>query len=202
MLRLVRLIDLNKAKSAFWLSLYWNYQCEPYIMTWYLASVSFKIPGISWDKHQQTSFPTKNAPFLSSNNKILAVVHRALSLQTHTQHQTGLVQIAWRLAIRATGSSAHQDSPCVEWASWLLRMPFWLEANYIFLRFSHFISLSSSSGLPSSFCYHHLFTSTAANHRSTNISARWEWNRIKQNDGHFIQYAARWDPTKTQTPLS
>ena len=41
-----------------------------------------------------------------------------------------------------------QASFCVECASWLLYIPFWLEANYIFLRTSHFFSLSSSSLLP------------------------------------------------------
>jgi len=102
----------------------------------------------------------------------------------------------------STGSYAHQDSTWVERASWLLHMSFWLEANYLFFRTSYFFSLSSSSGLPTLFCHHHLFTSTAANHGSTNTSARGEWNRIEQNDRHFIQYASRWDPTTTQTPLS
>jgi len=143
----------------------------------------------------------KNVPFLSLKNEISAVVHCDSSLQTTTQHRTDLVQIAWWLAIHAIGSYAQQDSSCVEQASWLLRMPFWLEANYIFLRSSHFISLCSSSGLPVSFCYHHLSTSTAANHGSTQTSVRWEWNRNKQNNGHFIQYPTRWDQTPTQIPL-
>jgi len=156
----------------------------------------------SWDKHQQTSFPTNNVPLLSPNNEISVFVHHDWSLQANTQHRTDLVQIAWLLAIRATDRCAQQDSSCVDRASWLLRMPFWLEANYIFLRSSHFISLSSASGHPFSFRYHHLFTSTAANHGCTDTSARWEWNRIKQNDGHFIQFANHWDPTTTQTPLS
>jgi len=155
----------------------------------------------SWDNQQQTSFPMKNVPFLTPNNDISAVIHHDLFLQTITQYQTDLVQFAWSLAICATGTNAQQDSSCVERASWLLHMPFWLEANDIFLRSPHFISLSSSSGLPTSFRYHHLFTSTGATYGSRNTSARWEWNRIKQNDGHFIQYATRCDPTTTQTPL-
>jgi len=60
----------------------------------------------------------------------------------------------------------------------------------------------NSAGLPTSSRYHHLFTSTAANHGSTNTSAWWEWNRIEQNDRRFIQYATCWNPTTTWTPLS
>jgi len=163
---------------------------------------SISDPKDSWEKHQQMSFPAKNVAILSPKTEISAVVHLEFSLQTKTQHRTGLVQIAWRLAIRATSSYAQQDSSCVEQASLLLRMPFWLEANYIFLRSSHFISLSSSSLLPAKFRYHHLFISTAANHGSTHTSARWDWNRIKQNDGQIIQYATLWDPATMQTPLS
>jgi len=159
------------------------------------------VSGISWDKLQQMAFPTKNVLFLSHNNQISAVVHHDLSLQTDTQHWTDLVQITGWLVLCATGSYVQQDWSCVEWASWLLCMPFWLEANCIFHRSSHFFSLSSSSGLPTSFRYHHLFTSTAANHGSTNTSPRWQWNRIEQNDGHFMQYATRWQPTTMQTPL-
>ena len=113
-----------------------------------------------------------------------------------------LVQIAGWVATSATGSDAQQDWSCVERASWLLRMPFWLNANYIFLRTSLFFSLSSSSGLPTSFHYHHLFTSTAANHGSTNTSARWRLNWIKQNNWRFFQYSTHWDPTTTQIPHS
>jgi len=59
-----------------------------------------------------------------------------------------------------------------------------------------------SSGLPTSFCYDHLITSTPANHGSTNTSARCEWIRIELNDGCFIQYATCWGPTTMQTPRS
>jgi len=47
-----------------------------------------------------------------------------------------------------------------------------------------------------------LFTSTQANHISSNNTWRYEWFRLEQNDGHFIQYAIYWDTTRTQTPLS
>jgi len=80
MSRLVRLINLNKAKSEFWLSIKWHLICWPYNTTWLLASVSHNIPGIFWDKHHQTSFPSKNFLFLSDNYEILAVVHLYLPL--------------------------------------------------------------------------------------------------------------------------
>ena len=104
------------------------------------------------------------------------------------------MQFAGWLATCAMGSCVQQDSSCVEQASWLLPMLFWLEANRIFLRTSHIFSLSSSSGLPTLFHYHHPFTSTAANHCSTGNAARCEWNRIEQNDGCFIDTP----PTETQ----
>ena len=110
------------------------------------------------------------------------------------------MQIAGRLETRATGSYTHQDSCSVECASWLLRIPLWPKANCIILRPFQFFLWSSRSGLPTSFCYHYLFTFTAPNLGSTNNSARWEWKRIEQNNGRFIQYITRWDPTTTQTP--
>jgi len=171
-------------------------------MTWYLASVAGTIPGISWQKLQQMSFPSKHVLLLSHKDEISMVIHLDLSLEGRTQRRTNVVQITGQLATHAMGNYAQQDSSGVERASGLLRMPFRLEANYIFLGISNVCSWSSSSGLPTSFCYHHLFTSTATNHGSTNSSARWEWNRIEQNDGRFIQYTTCWDPTTTQTPLS
>jgi len=105
------------------------------------------IPGIPADEHQQTSIPGMNLPFLSHTHEIPAVLHHCISPSTHPQHWTYMVLIAGWLATRATGSYAQQDSSWVDWASWLLRMPFWLEANYIFLSTSHIISWSSSSGL-------------------------------------------------------
>jgi len=170
---LVRLIDLDKAKSAFWPSLHWESQCYPYIRTWCLKSFACSIPGSSSNKHQQTSFPSKNVPFIYHKDEISAVIHRDLARWTNTLHRPDLVQLAGWLPNCAMSSYVEQDSSCVERASWLLPMPFWLEANYIFLRTSHVFSLSSSSGLPTLFHYHHLFTSTAANHDSTSTAARW-----------------------------
>ena len=42
------------------------------------------------------------------------VDHHDLSVYTNTQHRTDLVQIEGRLATRATGSYAQQDSSSVE----------------------------------------------------------------------------------------
>jgi len=148
------------------------------------------------------SFPLNNVLFVSHKLMISAVFHINLSLKISTQHRTDMVQIVGKLETRATWSCTQQDPSCVELASWLLCIPFWLEAHYIFFRTSHFFSLSSSSELPTSFHYHHLFTSTSANHGSTNSSARCERIGIEPNDGHFIQYANCWHPTTAHTPLS
>jgi len=166
----------------------------------HLASISSNIHGISWDKHQQTSYLSKNVLWISHNQDILAVVHRDWSLQTITQHCTYLVQIAGWLETCATTSYMQWDSAYVECATWLLRMPFWLETNHICLRTSNHVSLSPWSGRPTSFRNQLLFTSTGTNHGSTYSAARWALNRIEQNDRHFCQFATCWDPTTTHTP--
>jgi len=139
---------------------------------------------------------------MSQRRHFSGLFRHIILVNTQTQHRTALVQIAGWLATRAMGSYVQQDSSSVEQASWLLHIPFGHEVNYIFLRTSHFFSLSSSSGLPMLFHYHHLTTSTAASDSSTNTAARWEWVRIEQNNSRFIQYATRWDPTTMHTPLS
>jgi len=118
------------------------------------VSLSCKILVISLGKHQQMSFPLKNMTFKSHKHVISADINIHLSRKTNTQHMTDLVQITVRLEICASCSYMHQDSSWEEQASWLLLIPCWLEATYIFLKTSHLFLLSSSSGLPSSFCYH------------------------------------------------
>jgi len=54
----------------------------------------------------------------------------------------------WTVETPPTCSHTQQDSSCVECASWLLLIPFWLEADYIILNSSHFLLLSSSSPIP------------------------------------------------------
>jgi len=148
------------------------------------------------------SFPSKNVVLISHKHEISAVIHHDWSLWENIQHRTNLLQIAGRLESCATCSYTQQDSSCVECARWLLCIPFWPKDNYIFLRTAHFFSLSSSSGLPTSFLYHHPFTSTPANHGSTDTSALCEWIGIEQNDGHLIQCTTSWDSTTTRTELS
>lgn len=58
-----------------------------------------------------------------------------------------MVENTGRLKSHATSSCMQQDLSLVERALWLLCIPCWLEANYIFLRTSHFLPLTSSSSL-------------------------------------------------------
>jgi len=70
------------------------------------------------------------------------------SLWANIQHQTDSLQIAGLLETPATCSYTQADSSWVELPSWQLVSLFWLEANYIFLRTSHFCWISSSSPFP------------------------------------------------------
>jgi len=113
-----------------------------------LGSVSCNIPGILWDKHQHTCFPSYNVLFMSGNHAISALVHCKWSLFPNTQHQSYLLQIAGWWETPETCCHMQQDSSSVYGTSWLLLIPFRHEANYIVLRTSHFFSLSSSSPIP------------------------------------------------------
>lgn len=113
-------------------------------MTWFLASVSRKVRAICWGKAQQTSFRSKKFLFSFHKHEISDVVHIYISLWTNTQCQTDLLQIAGRFETPAICSRTQQDSSWVECASWLLLIPSWLEAYYVFLSTSHMFSLSFS----------------------------------------------------------
>jgi len=117
-------------------------------MSWLLASVSGNIPRFFWDKHHQTSFPSKHFLLISDNLDISAVIRLELPLYTNKQHRTNLLQIPVHWESPATCSYTQQDPCWVEHAGWLLLIPFWREADYIFLRTSHSFSLSSSSPIP------------------------------------------------------
>jgi len=117
-------------------------------MTWLVVSVSCNIPGILWEKYQQTSFPSFNFLYMSDHFVISAVVYRNLSLVTKRQCSTYILHIAGRWKISATRGHTQQDSSWVSGPSWLLLMPSWHEAKYIVLRTSHFFLLSSSSHIP------------------------------------------------------
>jgi len=63
---------------------------------------------MSWDKHQQTSFPSKNDLFRSIKHEISAVVHLDVSLKTNKQHRTNLLKLSDRwnpLQLYAAGFS-------------------------------------------------------------------------------------------------
>jgi len=117
-------------------------------MTWFVASVSCKIPGLSSDKYRHMFFPSKNILILLINLDILAAVHLNLSWWTNNDHLTDLLQIAGWLLTPATCSIVLHDSFRVDRTNWLLVFPFWLHADDIFVRTSHFITWSSSSLLP------------------------------------------------------
>lgn len=81
-------------------------------------------------------------------HEILAVVHLVSSLWPNKQHQTSMLEITGRLETNATCSNIPQDLSWGECSSWLLLIPFWLGANYIFLRTFCFLSLLSSTHFP------------------------------------------------------
>jgi len=85
---------------------------------------------------------------MSDNPWISAVTHRNSSLWTSEHQQTDFLRIAGDKDTSVTWSHTQQGSSWVERTSWLLLVPFWQDANYIFLRTSHFFSLSSSSPIP------------------------------------------------------
>jgi len=69
-----------------------------------LASVSFKYPGISWNKHHQTSLLWKIVCFQPSKHEISAVVYIYLSLYPVPQHLTYLLQMVELFETPATCS--------------------------------------------------------------------------------------------------
>jgi len=91
------------------------------------------------------SFLSRKFLLVYYKQEILAVVHLCSSRWTNYQPWIHLLQIAGPLETPATCSYTLYDSSWVERTSWLSLIPFWTEANYIFLRTSHFFSLSSSS---------------------------------------------------------
>jgi len=109
-----------------------------------LASVPCKIPGMPWDQHHQISIPSKNLVCILYKHEIVTLDYHILSVKSNKQHCTNLLQIEGWLETPAIGRNPQKNSSWVEGANWLLLIPFWLEATYIFLRTSHFFSLSSS----------------------------------------------------------
>jgi hypothetical protein len=79
-------------------------------MTGLVASVSCISPGMLGDKHQPTSFPSKNGLFFADNHAILAVLYRNLSLQTNKLQRTDIVHILVLWETLATCTHVHQES--------------------------------------------------------------------------------------------
>jgi len=125
------------------------------------------------------TLPTKNVLFISHKHEISAVIHNCVSLWTHAQHQADSVLITWRLETHATCSYTRPNSSWVECASSLLLIPFWLEANYKSLKYSHFFLLTYFSGPPTSFCHHlpHFFHTTDSALHQQLSKVREDWNR-------------------------
>jgi len=114
-------------------------------MTWFLISVSCRISGNLWDKHPLIFCPSKNYKCITECQEISAVQNFYLLLSTNTQHQTDVLYILGWGKTPADCNHTQYDSSRVQCPSLLLLVPFWLEANYMFLRTSHFLSLTSSS---------------------------------------------------------
>lgn len=109
---------------------------------------------ISQNIHQQTSWLSMNVLFISHNHETSANIHISTSLLSRREHWTNSVDIPRWFAAHEACWGTPQDPHCVEHASWLLCIPFWLRANKIFLRTSDCFLLSSSLELPRSVDYH------------------------------------------------
>jgi len=82
-------------------------------MTWLLASVSCFIPGILWDKYQQTSIPSNIVISIADNHAISAGLHRNVSLLSMKQQWTDILHILGLLETPATWSYMLQNSSWV-----------------------------------------------------------------------------------------
>ena len=111
-------------------------------------SVSCKILGLGWNKHHRMSIPSKNFGCMFDTLELSGVIHLLSSQIAIAQHWTYILQIGGWLETPATCSYMQQHSSWVDEAirHWLI--PFWLDANYVFFRTSHFFPLSSSSPFP------------------------------------------------------
>jgi len=79
-----------------------------------IVSVSFiYYPGILWDNHQQTSFPSNNVLYIAVNHAISAVLHLKLSLLTNTQCWTDILHVLGLWETLATCSYMRQNSSWV-----------------------------------------------------------------------------------------
>jgi len=104
-----------------------------------------KHPGDDFRQISRDVFSVNECPFICINHEISAAMHLEISWWTHRQHRTAILQITGQLSTAAMCGYTQHGSVWVDCASWLLLIPIWLEADYIFLRTSQFLSLSSFS---------------------------------------------------------
>jgi len=104
--------------------------------------------GMSWEKHQQTSFRSMSVVCIYIKPEISTVFHHNVSRWTVKQHRTDLLRISRPLEPPPTCCYTQWDLSRVEHSSWLSLIPFWLEANCILFKTSHLFSLSSSKPFP------------------------------------------------------
>ena len=103
---------------------------------------SCKIRAMTWDKHHQMSFRSKNDLFISIEHEISTLIQ----LDVPCKQRNNVGPTYWnRATVRIPCSHTQQDSAWIEPASWLSLIPFWLVAHYIIFSTSHFFSWSSSS---------------------------------------------------------
>jgi len=190
MLRLLHLINSNKAKSALWTSFHLEYQLSPYVMTWRLAWAWCKIPVMCSDKHHDTSFRSKNFRFTSIKREISVVVQLNVSQprkETTSDRLTsnrGTVWIPSTLQLYAAGYIFSRPCKLTVICSIVT-----CSLQYIPQDFPHFGIII-------------LTYSTTAIQGSTKTSAQCDWIRIEQNDRRFIECDPGRDKAATQTPVS
>ena len=102
---------------------------------------------MTWDKHHQTSFPSKNVLFIIIKNDISC--HSSPCIPVNNQTASHLLTAnRGNVGIcrsYTTCSYTHPESAWIQGASSLSLVLFLLVANYIIFRTSHFFSWSSSS---------------------------------------------------------
>jgi len=143
-----------------------------------------------WDKHHQTTFPSKNFLFISIKHEISAVVHFNVSLQTNKQTSSaqltpncGTVGITWNLQRYAAECILSRTCKLT-----VIHSHVACSFPYIPQDFPLFVIVF-------------LTFSTIESHGSTNTSARCNSIWIEPNDGRFIPCTSGWDAAATQTPV-
>jgi len=146
---------------------------------------------LCWDKHHQTTFPSKNFHFVSVKHEISIVVPVNLSLRTNQQTTSdrltanhGTIGITCNLQLYSAGYILSRTCKFTVIHSFVT-----CSLLYISQDFPLFVIIF-------------LTCSTTASHGSPNTSARCDWIRIEPNDRRFIECAPGWDTAAMQTPVS